>query len=129
LGAGNQAVLAAARPVHPSAGEIRDGYGAVQVRDFLVWAHAHGIRVVGGLPTGFADSPIGDDSVAAIRSVYQDGDGGFVELPGRSRYPRSAFFDTPDHLNEAAQIRHSVAVAHALARLTAAQQISDRTAQ
>jgi hypothetical protein len=129
LGSGNQAVLAAATPVHPSAGEIRDGYGAVQVRDFLHWAHANGIRVIGGLPTGFADSPIGDDGVAAIRAVYRDGDAGFLELPGRSRYPRSAFFDTPDHLNEAAQIRHSVAVGQALARITSVRQFSDRTAQ
>ena len=35
------------------------------------------------------------------------------------RYPRSAFFDTPDHLNEAAQIIHSQAVAAALAAILA----------
>jgi hypothetical protein len=119
LGSSGQAALAAARPFHPSAAEIRDGYGTSLVRDFLGWAKRRGILVVGGLPTGFADSPIDEDSVAAIRSIYRDGGAAFLELPGRSRYPRSAFFDTPDHLNEAAQIRHSVAVGRALARMTA----------
>ena len=120
LGSSSEAALAAATPVHPSAAEIRAGYGTATVRHFLRWANPHGIRVIGGLPTGFADSPIGEDSVAAIRSVYRDEDASFLELPNRSRYPRSAFFDTPDHLNEAAQIRHSVAVGRALVRMTAA---------
>jgi len=38
----------------------------------------------------------------------------FLELPNRSLYPRSAFFDTPDHLHEAAQIIHSRQIAIAL---------------
>nr|WP_294554010.1 hypothetical protein [uncultured Rhodopila sp.] len=118
LGSTGQAALAAARPFHPPASEIRDGYGTCLVRDFLWWAKRHGVQVVGGLPTGFVDSPIGEDSIAAIRSIYRDAEAAFLELPGRSRYPRSAFFDTPDHLNEAAQIRHSVAVGRALARMT-----------
>ena len=113
LGSISQPVLAAMTPFHPAASEIRDGYGAALVRDFVLWADRHGVRVIGGLPTGFDDSPIGEDSVAAIRAVYRDG--GFLELPNRSRYPRSAFFDTADHLNEEAQIRHSAAVGRALA--------------
>ena len=50
-----------------------------------------------------------------------------VELPGRGDTarsiligpddPRSAFFDTPDHLHEAAQISHSLAIGKALARM------------
>jgi hypothetical protein len=119
LGSVSQAALAAARPFHPSAAEIRDGYGTSLVRDFLGWAAGHGIEVIGGLPTGFVDSPIDEDSVAAIRAIYRDGGAAFLELPGRSRYPRSAFFDTPDHLNEAGQIRHSVAVGRALAGMMA----------
>ncbi|MFL5253444.1 MAG: hypothetical protein ACJ8AI_11215 [Rhodopila sp.] len=46
--------------------------------------------------------------------LYRDGQAGFLELPNQSRFPRNAFFDTAEHLNEAAQIRHSVAVARAL---------------
>jgi hypothetical protein len=84
------------------------------VRAFLGWAGGHGVRVIGGLPTGFADSPIDAESLAAIRSVYREQGADFLELPGRSRYPRGAFFDTPDHLNEAAQICHSTAVGEAL---------------
>jgi hypothetical protein len=117
LGSISQPVLATVTPFHPAAEQIRDGYGASLVRDFVLWANRQGVRVIGGLPTGFDTSPIGDDSLAAIRAVYRDA--GFLELPGRSRYPRSAFFDTADHLNEEAQIRHSVAIGEALAPIAA----------
>lgn len=117
LGSGNRSNLATEAPYHPSAAQIRAGHGTVLVGDFLRWAAAHGVRAIGGLPTGFADSPIGAGGLAAIRAVYADAGAGFLELPNRSRYPRPDFFDTPDHLNEAAQIRHSVAVGRALLRI------------
>ncbi|MFL5251448.1 MAG: hypothetical protein ACJ8AI_00880, partial [Rhodopila sp.] len=72
LGAANQAVLAATVPYHPTAEQIRAGHGTSQVRDFLRWANEHGVRVIGGLPTGFADSPIPPDSLAAIRAIYSE---------------------------------------------------------
>jgi len=118
LAALNQSTLAAITPVHPTAAQIRTGYGTVLITDFLHWADLNGVRAIGGLPTGFADSPIADDSLAAIRSIYRDQGAGFLDLPNHSRYPRTAFFDTGDHLNEAAQISHSVTVAAALSRLT-----------
>jgi hypothetical protein len=118
LAALNQSTLAKITPDHPTATQIHDGYGTVLVAGFVRWANLHGVRVIGGLPTGFSDSPIGDDSIAAIRAIYRDQGGGFLELPNRSRYPRTAFFDTQDHLNEAAQIVHSIAVANALAHFT-----------
>lgn len=117
----NQAALRAAVPYHPSASLILDGYGTATVRDFLIRARRNGVGVVGGLTTGFTDSPIDDDALAAIRSIYGDGGAAFLELPCRSRYPRSAFFDTPDHLNETAQVQHSAAIARALVRMTAEQ--------
>ncbi|HQT80349.1 MAG TPA: hypothetical protein PLD10_25200 [Rhodopila sp.] len=117
LGAGNRAALSVAKPFHPSAAQIRAGYGSVLITDFLAWASAHNVMVVGGLPTGFADSPIPGSSLDAIRAIYRDHNTSFLELPNRSRYPRDAFFDTPDHLNEATQILHSIAVGLALARL------------
>lgn len=119
LALANQAALAAAHPFHPSAEQITTGYGTTLVADFLRWARLHGVRVIGGLPTGFANSPIGDASVAAIREIYHGQAAGFLELSNQSRYQREAFFDTPDHLNETAQIIHSVAVAEAMVRLTA----------
>ncbi len=122
LGAGNRLALAADTPFRPSAEQIRRGYGSAMVGDFLRWAAAHGVRVIGGLPTGFADAPIAEDGLAAIRAIYRDQAASFLELPNHSRYPRTDFFDTPDHLNEAAQIRHSVAIGHALAGM-----IGDRT--
>ena len=117
LAALNQSTLAAIVPVHPTAAQIRTGYGTVLVTGFLAWADRHGVCAIGGLPTGFADSPIGAPSLAAIRSIYRANSAGFLELPNHSGYPRAAFFDTQDHLNEAAQIEHSIAVADALVRL------------
>ncbi|WP_428485748.1 hypothetical protein [Rhodopila sp.] len=112
LSAASRSALLHEQPFHATAAQISGGYGTELVRQFVRWAAARDIRVIGGLPTGFADSPIGTDSLAAIRAVYLGA--GFLELPNRSRYPRSDFFDSPDHLNEAAQIRHSFAIAQAL---------------
>ena len=113
----NQSGLATVVPFHPTGVQISTGYGSTLVVAFLRWADAHGVPVIGGLPTGFIDSPIRDDSLAAIRTLYRDNAAGFLELPNRSRYPRNAFFDTQDHLNETTQKIHSVAVADALATL------------
>ena len=116
LAASNRAALAAIAPFHPTASQIASGYGTAQIVTFLVWAKANGVRVIGGLPTGFIDSPIGDDALATIRTIYRDHGADFLELPNQGRYPRAAFFDTQDHLNEAAQIAHSIAIAGALSR-------------
>jgi hypothetical protein len=117
LAAVNQSTLAIIMPVHHTAAEIRDGDGAALITGFLHWASQHGVRAIGGLPTGFIDSPIAADSVAAIQAIYRDQGAGFLELPNHSGYPRADFFDTQDHLNEAAQIKHSLAIGNALARL------------
>ena len=113
----NQSALAAIVPVHHTAAEIRDGDGTALIAGFLRWAGRHGVRAIGGLPTGFIDSPIAEDSLAAIRTVYRDQGADFLELPNHSLYPRADFFDTQDHLNEEAQIKHSVAIGEALVRL------------
>lgn len=110
----NQSALAAITPFHPTAAAITAGYGTVIVTGFLFWADRHDVLVIGGLPTGFTDSPIDDASVAAIQRIYRGHPGGFLRLPNNSRYPRAAFFDTQDHLNESAQIAHSIAVANAI---------------
>jgi hypothetical protein len=125
LAALNRSALAKASQFHPSSDQIDAGYGTAVVVDFLEWASQHGVRAIGGLPTGFADLPIREASLAAIRTTYRAHAAGFLELPNLSRYPRDAFFDTPDHLNEPAQISHSVAVARGLLHLTA--RLTDRT--
>lgn len=122
LAAASASVLAAAEPYHPTAAQIRAGYGSVLIARFADWARAHDVRLIGGLPTGFVDSPISDNAIAAIRAIYAAHGALFLELPNRSRYERSAFFDTPDHLNETWQVIHSIAVAHGLARLLPSQQ-------
>jgi hypothetical protein len=107
LAAINRAALAAASPTHPSAEQIRAGYGSALIAAFTRWATAHGVEVIGGLPTGFADAPMPQATLLAIRSVYIENGGDFLVLPNFSRYPRSAFFDTADHLNETWQVAHS----------------------
>jgi hypothetical protein len=114
LGAENQPTLALFVPYHPDGAAIREGYGTRELAGFLDWAASHGVQVIGGLPTGFADSPILPDALAAIRAIYRDHGAGFLALPNLSRYPRADFFDTADHLNEAAQIQHSKAIAAVL---------------
>lgn len=114
LAALNEASLSAITPYHPNDTQISAGYGTVLVTGFIQWAGLHNVRVVGGLPTGFDDSPIGDASLDAIRNIYLSNGAKFLELANHSRYPRTAFFDTQDHLNEHAQIAHSILVANAL---------------
>jgi hypothetical protein len=118
-GAVNAAHLAEVTPWHESAGAVRSGDGAALVHGFIVWASGHGITVVGGLPAGFGDSPVPDATRLAIRDVFIGPGARFLDLGDRARYPRTAFFDTPDHLNEAAQIDHSRIVATALAEMLA----------
>jgi hypothetical protein len=115
-------VLAATEPYHPGAAQIRTGYGSVLIARFTDWARVHGVRVIGGLPTGFADSPIPNDALDAIRAIYAAHGALFLELPNRSLYPRGAFFDTAEHLNESWQAVHSVAVARGLAGMLQEQQ-------
>lgn len=113
LGRANAERLATMMPFHQSATAIASGDGSALIRGFIAWAQAHGVIVVGGLPAGYARSPIPDAARDAIRAIYTSAGARFIDL--HDRYPPAAFFDTPDHLNEAAQIQHSRAVAAALA--------------
>jgi hypothetical protein len=115
LGTATAAVLARAIPAQASAAAIRTGDGSVVITRFVAWAGAHGVTAIGGLPTGFDDTPLPEETLTAIEAVYQGAGGRFLLLANRSRYPRSAFFDTPEHLNEPAQIAHSRLLAQALA--------------
>jgi hypothetical protein len=124
LGQANAAHLATMVPFHQSAVAIVSGDGTAMIRDFIAWAEAHGVIVIGGLPAGYARSPIPDATRDAIRTVYTLAGAHFIDL--QDRYPPSAFFDTPDHLNEAAQIVHSRAVAAALAVTLAPAQAASR---
>ncbi len=111
LASASRVLLAAIVPEHATAEQVRTLAAGRQVADFLDWARDHQVRAIGGLPTGFDDSPMPRDTLAAIRALFGVA---FLELPNRSRYKREAFFDTADHLNEPAQIAHSILVAEAL---------------
>ena len=114
LAASSRAVLAAATPYHPAPGQIRAGHGSALIAAFIRQATARGVQVIGGLPTGFSDAPIPPATLEAIRSLYVENGGDFLVLPNFSRYPRSAFFDTPEHLNETWQVAHSKLLAEQL---------------
>ncbi len=115
MGETNAARLATIVPWHETAASIASGDGTAMVRDFLRWAASHDVQVVGGLPAGFAEWPMPNATASAIGDVFTREGARFIDLGDRARYPRSAFFDTPDHLNEVAQIAHSRIVAAALA--------------
>jgi len=95
----------------------RDGCQAFAAR-FLDWARQHGVRVVGGLPTTFADVRIDPALVAHIEDFYRAHGAAFVVLPDRSSFPRSAFYDEPYHLRQRGQIAHSRELATALRDFT-----------
>jgi hypothetical protein len=131
-GAESQGVLRAMLGPATSAASIRNGYGAGLIADFVAWGSAHGVRMIGGLPTeldwvgrselpGLASSAPASLApaarLAAIEAVYLQHGGAFLLLANHSRYPSGAFFDTPMHLNEACQIAHSIMLARALAPL------------
>lgn len=111
----SRAVLARVVPHHATAADISAGHGGALIGAFVRWAAAHGIRAIGGPPTQFIDSPMPDPTEQAIRSIYLANGGEYLDLPNRARYPRIAFFDTAEHLNEPWQIWHSAIVAEALA--------------
>lgn len=113
----DRSVLATVTPHHVNAAQVRVGYGSALIKDFVRWATANSVRVIGGLPTEFADSPMPGATMQAIRSVYLDSGAAFLELPNLSRYPRVAFFDSADHLNETWQIVHSKLLAARLRSL------------
>ena len=113
----SRAVLAGVVLHHANAANIAAGYGSTLIGAFVHWAHAHNIRAIGGPPPQFFDSPMPDVAEQAIRAVYLANGGEYLDLPDRARYPRTAFFDTAEHLNEPWQIWHSAVVAQALAEL------------
>jgi hypothetical protein len=126
LGVANAARLARIMPYHDSPAGVAKGYGTKIVQRFIQWAVSHGVRVVGGLPAGFGDSPIPDPTRSAIRAVFVDAGARFIDLGPRDDFPRSAFFDTPDHLDQSAQIAHSRLVAAALAPILAPERAASR---
>ena len=88
-----------------------DSFKAGLLGEFLDWAADRKIRVIGGLPTTFDDEPVPDEFVARLCAWYRQHGQGFMVLENKSQYPRSSFYDTPYHLVEEQQIRHSRLVA------------------
>jgi hypothetical protein len=88
--------------------------GAQAIAVFLDWCRTHGVTAVGGLPTVFNDRPIPDAPIANLRDFYSARGAGFLVLPNRSQYPRSAFYDSDYHLRESWQLHHSQLLAEQL---------------
>ena len=81
------------------------------ISDFLVWGENNNVKVIGGLPTTFNDQPVPDTLVAKLSAFYKSKNQVFLSMANKSQYPRSHFFDTPYHLSEEYQIKHSVSIA------------------
>jgi len=95
-----------------------DSFKAGILGDFLDWAAERKIQVIGGLPTTFDDATVADEFIAGLCAFYRHHGQGFMVLENKSQYPRSSFYDTPYHLVEEQQIRHSRRVAERLAEIT-----------
>lgn len=113
----NRAFLASLHRADPPLASIRDGYGAQEIAAFLIWARGHGIRIIGGFPTEFADRPPAPSLAATLADIYASAGAQFLALPGQGRYRPADFFDTQDHLVTECQMRHSIRLAMALAPL------------
>jgi hypothetical protein len=87
------------------------------------------VRVIGGLPADFAESPMPEATRAAIIGVFATAGARFIELGERAHYPRAAFFDTPDHLNEATQVAHSRVMAEGLVAILPPERAASRRSE
>jgi len=92
-------------------------YGATLIRNFIRAETARGVIIVGGLPTGFSTAPMDMRAIDAIRSFYIQNGAAFAALPNLSRYPVADFYDSPDHLAQPCQFKHSIAVARLLGQV------------
>ncbi|MES0873944.1 hypothetical protein [Sinimarinibacterium thermocellulolyticum] len=81
---------------------------------FIASLRARGVVVVGGLVQVADDVVIDPRMIERVRAIYERNGAGFIELPNRSQYPRSCFFDSVYHLNEECQRRHTAELLQAL---------------
>lgn len=91
-----------------------DSHAMQVVSAFLGRARQRGVTVVGGWPTTPQTVTLDGSSQVRLRRLFEDHGQLFLELPDRSQYPLSCFFDTLYHLNETCQEQHSQRVGAAL---------------
>jgi hypothetical protein len=115
--AANRGFLAGLHRADPDPEAIAAGYGSAQLGRFMDWARRHGVRVIGGWPTEFADAPPDPRLAYLLAALYRAHGAAFLALPNDGRYPRADFFDSQDHLVAECQARHSIKVADGLAPL------------
>ena len=113
----NRDFLAGLHREDPQPDAIATGYGSGEIGQFLDWARAHGLRVIGGFPTEFADAPPDPRLAAMLGGFYGAHGAQFLPLRNQGRYPRADFFDSQDHLVTECQAQHSIAVGIRLALL------------
>jgi hypothetical protein len=101
----------------PSPMAIRNGYGRQIIARFVRTEQAAGVRMIGGLPTDFDTVKLPGTDIAAIRATYTKNGGMFLITENHSRYPRTDFYDSEDHLAQPCQYLQSFAVARGLGRL------------
>jgi hypothetical protein len=117
LATADQSILSRALRKEPDAAEIDNGYGSDLVRHFVATETQGSVAVIGGLPTDFETVPLPATTISAIRSIYIENGGRFAALGNLSRYPRSDFYDSEDHLAQPCQYKHSIAIAALLSEV------------
>jgi hypothetical protein len=99
---------------HPAPPVFQPVYGAQLIQMFIRTETSRGVIIIGGLPTGVSSVPIDPFAITAIRKFYLQNGAKFAALPNLSRYPIADFYDSPDHLAQPCQFKHSIAVAQML---------------
>lgn len=84
------------------------------LRDFLAWANARDIRVVGALPPTVDTAALDEERLQIIRDAYISAGHDFIDIENRGLYPIECFYDSTQHLNEPCQAAHTRALTRAL---------------
>ena len=92
----------------PDAAELdRQSPGWKVVQDFLEWATANKVRVVGMLPATIDLEPVSDELERALLNLYENSGHDFFKLPNKNQFHRRCFFESYYHLHEGCQIDFS----------------------
>ncbi len=90
------------------------GYGAALIGRFVRAETAHGVIIVGGLPTELATATLSSSMIQAIADIYTKNGGKFIALPNHSLYAIQDFFNGPYHLVQPCQYLNSIAIGYLL---------------
>ena len=92
------------------------------ISEFLEWAKANKVHVVGMLPTTVDLVPVTEEMKAKISELYKSKGHDFLSLPNFNQFPLECFYDSYYHLHEGCQTRFSENLAALLSGVISRQQ-------